>query len=205
MELHEVTPSRPGAISARRWSRNSQEPSAGCRSTGVENVSPPRCEAAPVADRGFTLVEILVTIVLMGMTVVAVLVTLQTTIKATVIDRDHATSFAWLQAASDEIYRVPRVPCTDGQAAAISAYDAAAKSVDRPPAWVDEPTAVIQVTTVEYLGKADPDAVFEWDAGYCFEGPGFETSRLYTQRVTIEATSPDGELVKTLQMVKSER
>ena len=175
-----------------------------CRSTHVPTVPSTRSQPSEGRDEGFTLVEILVTIVLMGMTVVAVLLSLQTTIKATVIDRDHATSFAWLQAASDEIYRVPRVPCTDGQAAAITAYDAAAKSVDRPPAWVDKPTATIRVTTVEYLGKADPDAVFEWDAAYCFEGLGFEDSRLYTQRVTIEATSPDDTLVKTLQMVKSE-
>lgn len=156
------------------------------------------------SDAGFSLVEILVTIVLMGTTMVAVLLSLQTTIKATVVDRDHATSFAWLQAASDEIYRVPRIPCTAGQAAAITAYDAAAKSVDRPPAWVDKSTAKIQVTTVEYLGKVNPDAVFEWDAAFCFEGVGFESSKLYTQRVTIQVTSPDDGLVKTLQMVKSE-
>jgi prepilin-type N-terminal cleavage/methylation domain-containing protein len=156
------------------------------------------------SDEGFTLVEILVTIVLMGTTMVAVLLSLQTTIGATVVDRDHATAFSWLQAASDEIYRVPRIPCTQGQAAAITAYDVAAKSVDRPPAWVDEPAAGIRVTTVEYLGKVSPDADFEWDAAYCFEGVGFETSKLYTQRVTIQVTSPNGELVKTLQMVKSE-
>ena len=171
----------------------------------MRNVPPRRHQPPEGRDDGFTLVEILVTIVLMGITIVAVLLSLRTTITATVVDRDHATSFAWLQAASDEIYRVPRIPCTDGQAAAINAYDVAAKSVDRPPAWVDEPTATIRVTTVEYLGKLNPDAVFEWDAGYCFEGIGFEDSRLYTQRVTIEAASPDGELVKTLQMVKSER
>lgn len=170
----------------------------------MHTVPSPRGRSSEGRDEGFTLVEILVSIVLMGVTIVAVLLSLQTTIKATVVDRDHATSFAWLQAASDEIYRTPRVPCTDGQAAAIVAYDTAAKSVDRPPAWVDEPTATIRVTTVEYLGKADPDAVFEWDAAYCFEGIGFEDSRLYTQRVTIQATSPNGELVKTLQMVKSE-
>lgn len=156
------------------------------------------------SDEGFSLVEILVTIVLMGTTMVAVLLSLQTTIRATVVDRDHATAFSWLQAASDEIYRVPRISCTEGQAAAISAYDVAAKSVDRPPAWVGEPSATIRVTTVAYLGKDDPDAVFKWDEAYCFEGVGFEASKLYTQRVTIQVTSPDGGLVKTLQMVKSE-
>jgi hypothetical protein len=60
------------------------------------------------------------------------------------------------------------------------------------------------VTNVEYLGRINPDAVFEWDASFCFEGGVYDESPLYTQRVTIEASSPDGEIVKTLQMVKNE-
>jgi hypothetical protein len=46
--------------------------------------------------------------------------------------------------------------------------------------------------------------VFEWDAAFCFEGGIYADSPLYTQRVTIEATTPDGSIVKTLQMVKNE-
>lgn len=153
-------------------------------------------------DHGLSLVEVVVTIALLGIAVVAVLLSLRTTIRASTVDRDHAISFAWLQAASDEIYRVPRVSCTSGNNQVRSAYDAAAKSVDRPPAW-DGTTAAIEVTGVEYLGKTGPDAVFEWDVAFCFEGTGYEDSPLYTQRVTIQTTSPDGELVKTLQMVKS--
>jgi prepilin-type N-terminal cleavage/methylation domain-containing protein len=152
-------------------------------------------------DSGFTMIEMLVTIVLMGMTVVAVLVGVQTTIHATVIDREHAIAFAWLQSASDEIYRTARVPCTDGLPKAIADYDTAAKKADVPSAW--SATATIAVTNVEYLGKVGIDDDFEWSPAFCFEGVGYETSPLYTQRVTIQVTSPDVGIVKTIQMVKS--
>jgi type II secretory pathway pseudopilin PulG len=151
-----------------------------------------------------SLIEILVAIVLIGLVVTAILTTLTTTTTASGIDRDHAIAFTWLQAASDEVYRETRVPCTAGQAAAIAAYDIAAKSVPRPDRWAAEPSATIAVTNVEYLGRPDPNADFDWDASYCFEGGIYADSPLYTQRVTIEARSPDGRIVKTLQMVKSE-
>jgi type II secretory pathway pseudopilin PulG len=150
-----------------------------------------------------TLTEMLVTIALMGLAVTAVLIGLRTNVTASNTDQNHAVAYSWLQAASDEVYREIRVPCTDGRALALSNYDAAAKRVPRPPLW-DGTDASIRVTNVEYLGRTDPDAVFEWDASFCFEGVGYESSPLYTQRITIETTGPGGELVRTLQMVKSE-
>ena len=158
--------------------------------------------SSEVEDSGFSMVEILVTIVLMGMTVVAVLVGVQTTIHATVVDREHAIAFAWLQSASDEIYRTTRVPCTSGRPAAIAAYDTAAKSVSAPSTW--SAGASIAVTDVEYLGKVAVDDDFEWSPTFCFEGAGYTTSPLYTQRITVQVTSANGGIVKTIQMVKSE-
>lgn len=187
------------------WGRSAsgaQEPRRRCRKTSVQDHPPPLASSVP-RDEGFTLVEILVTIILMGTAVVAILVSLQTTIRATTVDRDHAIAFSWLQAASDDIYRAPRTSCVSGQAAVRDAYRAVAESTDVPPAW-DGTNATITVTEVEFLGRNSVDAVFEWDGAFCFEGAGYEESPLYTQRVTIQATSPDGELVKTMQMVKSE-
>jgi len=156
-------------------------------------------------DAGFTLIEVLVVITLMGICVVAVLAGMRATISATVIDRNHAVAFAWLQAASDEIYETPRVPCTSGQALAQSSYEAAAKSVPVPPVWSGT-AAKIEVTNVEYLGRVTVDSAFEWGASFCFEGAGteYEDSPLYTQRVTLRASSPDGSMAQTLEMVKSE-
>lgn len=162
---------------------------------------PPRDRAARCD--GFSLVEVLVTLALMGTTVVAVLVGVQATVRASVTDRDHATAFAWLQSASDEIYRVDREPCTGGKAAAIAAYDSAAASVTPPPVW-DSTDAAISVIDVEFLGKSGVDDEFEWSDTFCFEGPGYDESPLYTQRVTLRVNGPASHVVKTMQMVKSE-
>ena len=154
-------------------------------------------------DAGFSLLEILVTLSLMGITVVAVLAGLQTTIRGSVTDRDHATAFSWLQSASDEIYRVDREPCTSGQAATIATYDTAANSVQIPPVW-STTGATISVIDVEFLGKTGVDADFEWSSGFCFEGAGYLDSPLYTQRVTLEVIGPNAKFVRTMQMVKSQ-
>lgn len=152
-------------------------------------------------DQGLSLIEILVTLSLMGMTVVAVLSGLQATIRASVIDRDHATAFAWMQTASDEIHRATRTPCTAGTAE--SDYDAIAQAVPPPPVWASlSPT--IEVISVEYLGKTNVDDDFEWSSAFCFEGGLYVDSPLYTQRVTLRVTTHDGKTVRTLQMVKSE-
>jgi prepilin-type N-terminal cleavage/methylation domain-containing protein len=158
-----------------------------------------------VDGAGFTLIEVLVVITLMGIAVVAVLAGMRATIRSTIIDRNHAVAFAWLQAASDEVYETPRVPCTSGQAAAQSTYELAAKNAAVPPVWSGT-SAKIEVTKVEYLGRVTVDSAFEWGTSFCFEGVGteYEDSPLYTQRVTLRATSPDGALVQTLEMVKSE-
>lgn len=153
-------------------------------------------------DDGVSLIEVLVAIVLIGTVVTAILVSLRTSTKASAIDRDHAIAFSWLQAASDEIYRQPRVPC-DTAVDPIATYTDYARDAVRPPRW-ETSAAHIEVTNVEYLGRFNPDADFEWDASFCFEGGIYLESPLYTQRVTIQATSPDGEIVKSLQMVKNE-
>jgi hypothetical protein len=62
-------------------------------------------------DRDLSFVELLVAIVLLGMGVVTTLVALRASTAATIIDREHAKAFEQLQAAADEVYNAPRVPC----------------------------------------------------------------------------------------------
>lgn len=159
-------------------------------------------------DAGFSLTEILVTIVLMGVTVVAVVTSLQVTVRASTVDRDQATAFAWLQAASDEIYALDRVQCTsDGQGRldAIADYRTAARNATIPVVWSTSATvANIDVIDVQYLGRGTADDDFEWSPTFCFEGASFADSPLHTQRVIIELTIPNGGGSQTLEMVKSQ-
>lgn len=174
-----------------------------------------RAETAPARppDHGISLVEMVVAIALMGLTVTAIVSGLRVSIIASSEDRDHATAFVWLQAASDEIYAGPRVACTadgSGRLTAISTYSASARNADLPPAWRRSDgtpigAAGVRVVDVEYLGRIGVDDDFDWAPDFCFEGTGFDDSPLYTQRVTVEVTFPNGTSTQTLQMVKSER
>lgn len=157
-------------------------------------------------DRGMSLTEVVVAISLMGLVVVTVLGGIATIVKASSIDRDHANTFEWLQAASDAVHREPRVPCTSdgtGRLSAIASYDAAAQTATMPVVF-DGTTASIEVTNVEYLGRITADDEFEWGESFCFEGTGFDDSPLYTQRVTIEVVLESGGPSQRLEMVKSE-
>ena len=118
---------------------------------------------APASDAGFGLVEIVTAIAVMAIGVVAVVSGLYASVTATVIDRDHALAFSWLHSGADAVHLTARVPCTvdgSGRAAAIAAYDAAARSTTPPPDWSTN-GATISVTDVEYLGRASVDSEFE--------------------------------------------
>ncbi len=158
-------------------------------------------------DGGYTLIEMLIAIVLMGMVVTVVLSAMQMSVRATVTDREQAIAFSILQAASDEIFVGPHESCLTGNAASV--YNSQAQQASIPEAWevspgVASPGVSIDVLNVEYLGRVDVDADFEWGA-FCFEGPGYGDSPLYTQRVTIQVTFPNGVTTQTLEMVKSKQ
>jgi type II secretory pathway pseudopilin PulG len=162
-------------------------------------------------DGGNTLIEMLIVIMLMGVVVTTVLSALQVTIRATTVDREQAVAFSILQAASDQVFTGPHESCLTGNA--VLAYNARARGAAIPTAWesadgVALPGVSIDVIGVEYLGRVGVDDDFEWGS-FCFEGPGYGeygkpgNSSLYTQRVTIQLTFPDGTTTQTLEMVKS--
>jgi prepilin-type N-terminal cleavage/methylation domain-containing protein len=173
-------------------------------------------------DRGVTLVELAVAIALMGIIVVAVLVSLQTTTKGSTIDRDQAKAFEWLQAASDRIFNGPRTPCYSTSPTPLAAYDAIAQTAQRPQSWDPASGATIEVVSVAFLGRTTDTAPLEWKAAstHCLESEGcpanlddvpspipsnwlYCAGPLTTQKVTIKATGPGGVIVNTLEMVKS--
>jgi prepilin-type N-terminal cleavage/methylation domain-containing protein len=166
----------------------------------------------PSRDRGISLIEMVVTIAIMGLLVTAVITAVRMSVASSATDRDQAVAFTWLQAASDEIYRAPRVPCTSdgsGRLLAIDQYTVAAREAVVPPVWqtssgAPRDAAAVTVTNVEYLGRTSVDDIFDWGPGFCFEGGTFADSPLYTQRVTVQVTFPDGSTIQTLEMVKNE-
>lgn len=178
--------------------------------TIVGDDAPPRPPRH--ADPGNTFVELLVAIVLIGTSVVATLVALQATTRATITDREHARALGWLQAAADEIYNAPRVACHDqstpaeSAALAVGEYADAARLAEPPEGW--DPSS-IEVTAVQFIGRTSSADLYSWSASFCLEsapsacpGGAYCNSPQTAQKVTLRVTTPSG-LVRTLDTVKS--
>lgn len=156
-------------------------------------------------DDGSTFIELLVSIVLLGTIVISVLVSLQVSTTASVVDSNQARANAFLHDASDAVYEAPRVPCTAGAAAVAAAYQVAVTPVAPPEGWTG---ITVQVTNVQFLTSPDPNSnVFTWGSD-CREGVtpvgDYTDFPLLSQKVTLEVTSPNGSLTKVLETVKAE-
>lgn len=153
-------------------------------------------------DSGVTFVELLVTIVLTGTVVLAVLVAVRTTTRATITDRDHAKAFEWLQAAADNIYETSRVPCSPTNAiasanAAEGAYRTAALAAALPSGW--NPGGV--TVDVAFIAPPSADGSYTWNDAACWEE--CPECGATSQRVTISVTNPRGG-IESLETVKHE-
>jgi len=171
--------------------------------------------AAPrrLRDRGNTLPELLVAIVLMGFAFSAVIAGLQVVIKSSSTSDDQAKVEAVLTSAADRLSSWSYLPCpgVNGEEY-LPIVEAARAAVD----WND---AAVEITDVKFwdpsLGQAGADNPVDADGGWvdentlstdvdstCNEDIGFTTSRTL-QKVTIRVTSPDGDLTRSIQVVKS--
>jgi type II secretory pathway pseudopilin PulG len=165
-----------------------------------ERASASRRDAVPVRsrrDRGATYVELLVSIVLIGTSVVATLVAVRATLTATSIDNERAEARVWLLEAASQIEATTTIPCTGTNDEAIrSAYAAAADvaAAARPANWT---AGSLLVKDVTFLGRTDPNAGYAF--GDCLADPNHPH---LAQLVKLEVTMPSGE-VETLETVKS--
>lgn len=159
----------------------------------------PECEDS--RDRGVSLVEILVAIVLLGSAIAGTLGTLLTATLGGEIHRDHSRAHAWLQSASDILYAEPKTACSatavdKGESAVRSAYDAVIDAVPNPPDWNDWQIRV--VPPVKFWNAANLDS--DPDVEYFF-GADCDPS-LTLQLITLEVKSPSGKIIKTVEIVK---
>ena len=153
----------------------------------------------PAGDRGSTFIELLVAIVLLGTVVVGTLAGLRAAITGSEIDRDHSRAFVWLQSATDAIATTPYLSCaTNAPGVILGAYRAAVAAVPRPDGWDPTSGATIDVTSVTYLSRSA--GVDVWGST-CASGNA--ASPVYPQLVAIRVTDPDGELIRTLEVIKS--
>jgi Tfp pilus assembly protein PilV len=136
-------------------------------------------------DPGSTLVEVIISIVLIGVVVSAVLAAVQVSIRSSSIAFTGAEVETVLLNAGDRINRAPQ----------LCAYEQYVDAAAAAQEWGPETTTV----TVEIL-VANTGFPSDWEPQDCNTSVGpFDV-----QRMTIVATDPSGDITRTLTVVKSD-
>lgn len=139
-------------------------------------------------DRGETLIEVVLAIAILGITIVAIMGGMVTTVLGSDIHRKQSVATTVLT-GSAEVLKMPATtfePCANETSAG---YLAAVNAVNRPAGW---PAPVI--TALSY-----------WD-GTAFQSTCYDKAAfgrlLRLQQITLTVSSPDGRSVETLAVVK---
>lgn len=144
-------------------------------------------------DRGNTLIEVVITVVLMAMVTVPVLTAVRATVSASATSRSSAQVETALVNAADRVNRAPK-RCD---------YTMYAQAAVQTQGW---PATTVSVTQQYYVPGPDARTPGTWVSGEPLapgcSGPA--PADLLVQRVTINLTSPDGAVHRTIQVVKSD-
>jgi len=143
-------------------------------------------------DGGFSFIEIVLAIALMGTVMVASLEAVSTSIRVSSTSRSAAQVETAIVNASDRVNRAKK-ECS---------YLKYAQAAVQTEEW-DPSTAT--VTQEYYVPSGDPRVAGTWTAGPAVTPacPGV-ASDLLVQRVTITITSPDGKVRRSITVVKSD-
>ncbi len=143
--------------------------------------------AAP-RDGGYTLTEVLVAVVLMGVAIVPIMMAGIVTIKASATSRTASRVETVLANAADRVNR----------AGESCDYDVYVEAAAQAEGWsASQATA----TYAYYVPATSPTALGTWVAGAC---PGATRPEGLVQKVTITVTGPNGHPIRTMEMVKSD-
>lgn len=156
-------------------------------------VRPPLSRASGGSDDGFSLVEVVIAILLIGLTATASLVTLRTSVKASTTNRDHSNAHAWLQSATDVLYGAERRDCgttTASEESAVRAYyQQIVRETTNPAGWPPENIEV--VAPVKF-----------WDGSSTYQSTCFDDLGVNLQLITIRVRNNEGKIVETVEIVK---
>jgi prepilin-type N-terminal cleavage/methylation domain-containing protein len=155
------------------------------------------------SDRGATLIEVLVAIVLLGTAAVAVVGALHVSVIGSRLERDHAKAYQWLQSADGVLQGAARVTCNleagdpypTGEEKVRNEYQQLIRAdVANPDGWQDHQLTVLEPVKIW-------DGSRYWDPAVapkpCFDDDGF-----LLQLVELQVASPDGDIIETIQVVK---
>ena len=158
-----------------------------------------RARRGPADEQGFTLLEVSVATVLLGVSSLVILGGLFSVVRASKVNSDQAKLEAVLGNASDRLSSWTYVPCppASGAGSYLDVVQAASTSVG----W---PTSTVSIANVSYW---DP-TTGTWTASNNASGVGCNTSVTATsprtlQRITIRVQTPTGGYSRQLEVVKN--
>jgi len=158
----------------------------------IQNTSDGEPIVVTHRDKGTTLVEILISLVLLSTLIAALLGGVFTAISSSSTAFEGAKVETVLLNAADRVDRA-------GQLCDYEQYvDAAASAIDGANPW---PASTI-TATVEKLVTNNGSASTDWAPTDCTSDPDVEPFDV--QRITITASNPSGTITRTLTMVKSD-
>jgi prepilin-type N-terminal cleavage/methylation domain-containing protein len=158
--------------------------------TGVTAAADP-ARSDRIGDRGFGLVEVVVTVALMGVALVPIMLAALMTVRASSHSRTSARVETVLANAADRVTRANKV-CD---------YTVYVQAAALAQGWKEsQVSATYAYWKAPALGPTSPAG--EWVPGAACPN-GVRPDRL-VQRVTITVTSPDGSFRRTMEVVKSD-
>lgn len=144
-------------------------------------------------DAGFSIIEIVIAIVLMGMVVVAILNAVSMSVKASSVSRSAAQVETAVVNAADRVNRAPK-RCD---------YTIFAQAAVQTEGWNPDRATVAHEY---YVPGSDATVQGTWQTGAAGSPgcPGPAPTDLLVQRVTISITSPDGRVRRNIEVMKSD-
>jgi Tfp pilus assembly protein PilV len=139
-------------------------------------------------DRGLGLVEVISAVVLMSVIVIAVFQAVFVSARASSMTTQSAQVQTVLQNASDRVNRAPK-GCD---------YTMYLEAAMLAAAW--SPSAITSTVT-HLVPDASPTVAGVWESGLC---PTGSIPDGLVQRIVITVASPDGKVVRSLEIVKSD-
>lgn len=138
-------------------------------------------------DDGFSIIEVVACIVLMGIVMAPVMYAVIATVRASSNSRQLAQVETVLQNAADRVNRAPKA-CD---------YEVYVQAAARTVGW---DSAQATVNSFHYVPAATPAQPGQWVSGAC---SGSSPSELLVQMISITVTSPVGNITKRIEVVKS--